>query len=41
MADENNTDVKATSKELNDEALNETSGGMEIHDKYHVVHQVP
>lgn len=34
MADEKNTDVKATSEELNDEALNETSGGFEIHNKY-------
>lgn len=34
MADEMNTDVKATSEELNDEALNETSGGFEIHNKY-------
>ena len=33
MADEQNTDVKATSEELNDEALNETSGGFEIHNK--------
>lgn len=40
MADEKNTDVKATSEELNDEALNETSGGFEIHNKYYVVHQV-
>ena len=31
MADEKNTDVKATSEELNDEALNETSGGFENH----------
>lgn len=34
MADEKNTDVKATSDELNDEALKETSGGFEIHNKY-------
>ena len=34
MADEKSTDVKATSEELNDEALNETSGGFEIHNKY-------
>lgn len=34
MADEKNTDVKATSEELNDEALKETSAGFEIHNKY-------
>ena len=34
MADEKNIDVQATSDELNDEALNETSGGFEIHNKY-------
>lgn len=34
MADEKNTDVKATSEELNDEAPNETSGGFEIHNEY-------
>lgn len=30
MADEKNIDVQATSNELNDEALNKTSGGFEI-----------
>ena len=34
MADEKNIDVQATSDELNDEALNETSGGFEIHNNY-------
>lgn len=34
MADEKNIDVQATGDELNDEALNETSGGMEIHNHY-------
>lgn len=34
MADEKNIDVQATSDELNDESLNETIGGMEIHNHY-------
>lgn len=34
MADEKNIDAQATNNELNDEALNETSGGMEIHNHY-------
>lgn len=34
MADEKNIDAQATNNELNDEALNETSGRMEIHNHY-------
>lgn len=34
MADEKNIDAQATNNELNDEALNETNGGMEIHNHY-------
>lgn len=31
MADEKNINIQATGNELNDESLNETTGGMEIH----------
>lgn len=34
MADEKNIDVDPKTGELNDESLNETSGGMEIHNHY-------
>lgn len=41
MADEKNIDVQTTGDELNDEALNETSGGRDPQQIYHAVHQVP
>lgn len=42
MADEKNTDVKATSEELNDEALKRNERRVRDPQQiYHVVHQVP
>lgn len=34
MAEEKNIDAQATNNELNDEALNEANGGMDIHNHY-------